>query len=30
MRELVRHGIDAFETDVPRLAVAAIRKTGAK
>ena len=30
MRELVRHGIDAFETDVPRLAVAAMRETGRK
>jgi hypothetical protein len=24
------HGIDAFETDVPRLAVAAMRETGRK
>jgi glycerophosphoryl diester phosphodiesterase len=30
MRDLVRHGIDAFETDVPRLAVAAMRETGAR
>ena len=30
MRELVRNGIDAFETDVPRIAADVVRKSSAK